>query len=546
MNTKSIIKNEINQVLKKHFNLENVNFSIEYPPQSKMGDYSCNVAMILARLDSSQARQAKKLKKNPLELAEKIKNFVAPAFRPDINKIEVVKPGFINFYLTDKFLQKGIKEILKKKNKFGQRKADKKLKIQVEFISANPTGPLTLANGRGGFSGDVLANVLKLTGHKVEREYYINDIGNQIIKLGHSVLKDDQAEYSGKHIDELGKSIKEKDPEKIGLKSAQIILKKYIQPTAIKAGIKFDNYFSERKLHESGKIDKMFKVLKKKDLVYEKDGAWWLKTSPEISPEISPEKKNDDKDRVLIKSDKTKTYFLADIAYHWNKFHDRKFNKVINLWGADHHGYVARMKSAMAMLGYPDQLEILLMQMMRLVENGKEKKMSKRAGVYVLLEELIDEVGLDVTRFFFLMHSNNKAMDFDLSLAKEKSKKNPVFYVQYAHARIFSIIKKTSSLSCHPDESRDLGFHIHKTEKELIKELIKWPDLILEVAQNYEVHKICFYSMSLADKFHDFYENCQVIENNKVNKYRLEIIKATQQVLQNTLSCLGIDAPEKM
>lgn len=523
MNTKDIIKNEINQVLKKHFKLANVNFSIEYPPSTEMGDYSCNIALVLA----------KKLNQNPMQLAEEIANSLK-TLTPLISQTKIAKPGFINFYLSEKFLQNKVKEILKKKNKFGQQKANKKDKVQVEFISANPTGPLTLANGRGGFSGDVLANILELAGHKVEREYYVNDTGNQIEVLGHSILKDEQAQYSGEYINKLAQQIKETNPEKVGLQAAQIILEKYIKPAISKAGIKFDNYFSERKLHESGKIEKMLETLKKKDLVYEQDGAVWLKVAGE-------KKDDDDKDRVLVKSDGSKTYFLADIAYHWNKFHDRKFQRVINLWGADHHGYVARMKSAMSLLGFPNSFDILLMQLVRLIENGQEKKMSKRAGVYVLLEELIDEVGLDVTRFFFLIHSNNKAMDFDLTLAKEKSSKNPVFYVQYAYARISSIIKKAGMLGA--------GFQtcvLEKQEKELIKELIKWPELVFDVAQNYEVHKICFYTISLADKFHDFYENCQVIENNKVNISRLNLIKATQQVLQNSLKCLGVNAPEKM
>ena len=530
---KTILKQKIKQVVKEKYNLPDLDFEINYPPLPEMGDYSCNIAMILAPM----------LKKPPLQIGKEIIDFVTPTFRSEIKKAEIIKPGFLNFYLSEKFLLENLKTILKEKEKFGALKPVKKQKIQVEFISANPTGPLTLANGRGGFTGDVLANVLGLAGHKVEREYYVNDYGNQIRMLGHSILKDKQAQYKGEYIDNLANKIfldsrlavgqadlhqdDKKNPDTIGQLAAKIILEKMVKPVIKKIGIKFDNWFSEKKLHENGAVDKMFEYLKKKNLTYKKDGAWWLKTNNKSNINES----DDDKDRVLIKSDGSKTYFLPDIAYHWNKFHDRKFDKVINLWGADHHGYVPRMKQAVALLGFPGQLEILLMQMVRLIKNGQEFKMSKRTGVYVLLEELVDMVGLDVTRFFFLMHSNNKAVDFDLDLAKKRSNKNPVFYVQYAHARICSILNKVSITK---RLTHDFSQGLQNPEKELIKELLKWPEIIEEVAENYEVHKIPFYAIALADKFHDFYENCRVIdENNQVNRFRLNLIKATKQILEN-------------
>jgi len=289
-------------------------------------------------------------------------------------------------------------------------------------------------------------------------------------------------------------------------------------------------------LHQSGKVNEMLEVLKEKKLVYESDGAVWLKTTGNDNEE-------DDKDRVLVKSDGNKTYFLADIAYHWNKLHERKFDKVINLWGADHHGYVPRMKQAVALLGYEGQLEILLMQLVRLVKDGKEYKMSKRKGVYVLLEELIDEVGLDVTRFFFLMHANNKAMDFDLDLAKEKSNKNPVFHVQYAYARIVSILEKIENENLTLKKEK---IKFETTEKALMAELIKWPEVVMEVAESYEVHRIVFYAIGVADKFHDFYEQVRVIDNDQVVEYRLGLIRGAKQVLENVFNVLGVRAPEKM
>lgn len=527
MNIKDTIKEQINQVLRDKYSLEDTLFQVEYPPQSDLGDYSCNVAMVLG----------KKLNKNPMEVGEEILNELGD-FKQEFDKVEIIKPGFINFFVLETFLHEKVEEILKQEEKFGKLKAEDKQKIQVEFISANPTGPLTLANGRGGFSGDVLANILDLAGHKVEREFYVNNFGNQVRVLGHSILKDDEAQYSGEYIDKLAgelekEDIDKKNIEEIGIWAADKIIKEYIQPAVEKMNIEFDEWFFEKDLHDKGKVDRMLEELKKRDLVFENEGAVWLK--------VANQDADDDKDRVLVKSNGDKTYFLPDIAYHWNKFHDRKFDRVINIWGADHHGYVPRLKLATALIGYPGQLEILLMQMVRLIKDGKEYRMSKRKGVYVLLEDLVNEVGLDVTRFFFLMHANNKAMDFDLDLAKEKSQKNPVFCVQYAYARICSILNKAKDA----EEIKE-KHELHNSEKELIKELIKWPELISEVAENYEVHKVAFYAMSIADKLHDFYENCKVIEDEKVLESRLEIIKATKQVLQNVLKCLGVNAPEEM
>lgn len=520
---KGLIKEAVTEAI-SGYGAKNAKYQIEYPPSSDLGDYSCNVAMVLAT----------QLKKSPIEIAGEIEGKIGI---PEIEKTEVVKPGFINFYLSDSLLEDRVAEILGKKEGYGCLTPDKREKIQVEFVSANPTGPLTLANARGGFSGDVLANVLALAGHEVQREYYVNDYGEQVARLGHSILKDDLAQYSGEYIDDLEKRLpedleKSRDARDIGLWASNVILDKHIKPALEKAGIRFDNFFSEKSIHEDGRADAMLEVLEGRDSVYENEGATWLKTSKEG---------NDDKDRVLVKSSGEKTYFLGDIAYHFDKMDARGFDRVINLWGADHHGYVPRLKSAMDLLGHGGKLEILLMQLMRLVQGGKEVRMSKRKGVYVLLSELIDEVGIDATRFFFLMHANNKSMDFDLGLAKEKSSKNPVYYVQYAHARICSILAKAEGLPVGKEEGVLLP-----AERELIKEMAKWPELIEEVSGNYEVHKICFYAASLADKFHDFYEKCRVIENDEVVAKRLDIVRAAKQCLANVLACLGVSAPEKM
>ncbi len=524
MNTKHTIKEQVDQVLLQKFNLKNIDYNIDYPPQAKLGDYSLNVAMLLA----------KKVQKNPLEIGEIIKNELQEKKLDFVDKIEVIKPGFINIFLTEDYLKQTVDKIFKKGKKFGEQKDKNKQKIQIEFISANPTGPLTLANGRGGFTGDVLANILKLNGHKVQKEYYVNDYGNQIRVLGHSVLQDKEAQYRGEYIEKLRKKVNlNQDPFSVGIEASQIIIEGQIKPAVKKMDIDFDNWFSEREMHEKGEVEMALKFLKEKNLTQEKDGAVWLKSQESAE--------NEDKERVLVKSNGDKTYFLADIAYHWDKFAKRKFNKVINIWGADHHGYVARLKNAVALMGYPNQLEIILMQLVRLIKNGQEFKMSKREGNFVLIKDLIEEVGLDVVRFFFLMYANNKHMDFDLDLAKERSSKNPVFYVQYAHARICSLIEKAKGLKKEENKKS-----LEPAEKELIKELLKWPELVQEVADNYEVHKVAFYAISIADKFHDFYERCRVIENDKIIEKRLQIVMATQQVLQNVLGCLGVNAPQKM
>jgi arginyl-tRNA synthetase len=538
MNIKQTIKNKIKEVLNSKYNLIDFDFTVDYPPKPELGDYSANVAMLVA----------KEAQKNPLLIAEEIIAEIKKENPVFLSRVEVVKPGFINFYLTEDFLKEKKQDILKEGTAFGSLQNDQPKKIQLEFISANPTGPLTLANGRGGFSGDVLAGILKLAGNEVEKEYYVNDFGNQINMLGHSVLKDEEAQYSGDYIDQLHQNlnstdIDQEDPMQVGFWACDHILSEYIKPAVAQMGVDFDVWFSEKELHESGQVSEMLTVLREKDLTFDRDEAIWFKST-------NGENSEDDKDRVLVKSDGNQTYFLSDIAYHWDKFFKRKFDQVINIWGADHHGYVPRMKTAMTALGYPGQLEILLVQLVRLIKDGEELKMSKRKGIYILmsdlLEELSEKVGekfaLDVVRFFFLMHSNNKKMDFDLDLAMERSKKNPVFYVQYAHARICSIVDKVKDLPTISSDQAPLDV----AEKELIKELIKWPELVSEVAGSYEVHKVAFYAISIADYFHNFYEKCRVIDNDEVLSARLETILATKQVLENVLSCLGVSAPEEM
>jgi len=451
---KEIIKTCLYEIVRKLVPDFEGNILVEICENKKYGDYTTNVAFTLSKI----------LKKSPQEIAENLVDELEKDFfslreiSQSETKIEA-KNGFINFFLSEKYLYRELGEILKKKNKYGYLKYGKLSKVQVEFISANPTGPLTIGNGRGGFYGDVLANVLETQGRKVTREYYINDRGEQILSLGRSIklaqvsvseteeavagmVSETNTEtnkiYKGEYINELSKQIDRKlNAPEAGQQAVKLVLKNYIKPVLKRFGIKFDVWFSEKSLYHEAEYEKIMEDLMRKDLIYEKDGATWIKTS----------QLGDSEDRVLIKKDGSETYFLSDILYHFDKFKIRKFNKVVDIWGADHHGYAPRLRAALKALGLPeDNLEIIISQLVRLVKDDKEVKISKRAGNFVTLEELVGEVGLDAARFFFLMYSPDTHMDFDMALVKERSEKNPVYYAQYAHARISSILGLKSSV----------------------------------------------------------------------------------------------------
>lgn len=504
----------------------------------KHGDYASTVALKLA----PHVKQA------PLEVA---KNLVAQLGMVSIlAKAEVAPPGFINFFLKSAWLQQQVKGILTDKH-YGANTLGRKKKILVEFISANPTGPMTLGNGRGAFAGDTLANVLAMNGWNVWREYYINDIGNQVNILAESVIRRYFQQqgipteypdycYQGEYVSELAKKLKiEKlkirdvtalrDKVKARVLNTMIVELQRVVAKSLK--VKFNAWFRESALYEKKLDVKALETLRNHDLVYEKEGATWFRTTAY----------GDDKARVLIKANGEKTYFLSDIALRWNRFAQRGFEREVLFLGADHHGYIKRLEAGMAALGYAKRLDVQIVQMVRLMENGTEVKMSKRAGTYVALEDLISEVGLDVARFFFLTHAANSHMDFNLSLAKEHSDKNPVFYVQYAHARISSILKKTTKIKLMTGPAE-----IHPSETALVKALLDFPPLVTEVGESYEVQKLPFYATSLATKFHDFYTHCRVIDNNRVRPQRLALIKATHMVIARALGLMGVTAPEKM
>lgn len=533
------MKEKIKFYLKKVI-LEKIEPDVFVPELAEWGHYSTNVAFVLAKLRGKKSAEVAE------ELIGKIKNLS----NGDFEKIEMGGAGFINFWLSKKLLAGELKKILKMKEKYGrlQLGGARPQKIQVEFISANPTGPLTLANGRGGFFGDVLANVLAAAGNKVFREYYVNDAGNQVNLLGESLLAElgqktkTPHHYQGEYIGRLAQKMKQrllgaKNSEAAGRIAAAALLRE-IKKSTKKAGIKFDNWYSEFQNLRGprGLIQKVLKILANSGFVIDKDGARWLKSS-----EIA-----DEKDRVLVKSDGEPTYFLSDLAYHYDKFLKRKFDKVIDIWGADHHGYVARLKSGVKVLGInPENLVIIITQLVRLVEGGKEVRMSKRRGEFITLDELIDEIGLDAARFFFLMVSPDTHLDFDLQLAKERSVKNPVYYVQYAYVRAKSILQKAGAKS----KISKIKFDSLNTvsDMNLMNKLIRFPEIISETAADYMVHRLTRYAIDLARSFHDFYEKERVIgEAEPVFAARLALVRAAAQVFKNLFGLLGISAPEKM
>jgi len=514
--------------------------TFDYPPSIEMGHYATNVAL----------KAAKSLGKNPREAAEAIIRAIPEKEKGDFS-FSVAGPGFINIKVASALLHKELARIIEKKEKFLSFHK-KKRKTILEFVSANPTGPLTLAAGRGGFYGDVLANILALTGEKAYREYYINDAGNQIRTLGFSVraslglIPDAEEYYRGAYIVDWAKGHRaeiegrlSRPPEKEGSLFADYILKRYIVPALGERGMKvhFDKWFSEAKgIRAKHLVEKMRDLLVKKGVTYEKEGALWLKTSAH----------GDDKDRVIITSEGLPTYFLVDISYHYDKF-ERGFDRAIDILGADHHGYVPRLQAAMALLGHAGKLEIIITQFVRLLKDGREMKMSKRLGTYVAMDDLLAEVGHDAARFFFLMRSVDTHMDFDADLAKERSKKNAVFYVKYAHARIASILKKAKGKAKINPKKINYALLEHPTELELLCELMRFPEVIEAIADDYQVLRLPNYAISLADAFHRFYEQSRVItDNHDLTKARIALLLGTQIVLRKALDIMNIDAPQKM
>ncbi|MBD8071382.1 arginine--tRNA ligase [Bacillus sp. PS06] len=522
---------------------------LEIPKEKAHGDFSTNMAMQLARI----------AKKAPKAIAEDLVNAFDKS-QASIEKIEIAGPGFINFYMDNTYLTDLIPSILKAGTAYGETNVGNNQKVQVEFVSANPTGDLHLGHARGAAVGDSLCNILSKAGYDVSREYYINDAGNQINNLAYSVEarymqalgldKEMPADgYHGQDIIGIGKKLAAEFGDKYvhvaeqerfdffreyGLKYEMAKLQKDLEEFRVS----FDVWYSETSLYHNGKIDTALATLKEKGHIYEEDGATWFRSTTY----------GDDKDRVLKKQDGSYTYLTPDIAYHQDKL-ERGFEKLINIWGADHHGYIPRMKAAIQALGYgPDTLEVEIIQLVHLYKNGEKMKMSKRTGKAVTMRDLIEEVGLDAVRYFFAMRSADTHMDFDLDLAVSKSNENPVYYSQYAHARICSMLRQGEELGIDINDQLNLEHITSEKEIDLLKKLGEFPAAVAEAAEKRIPHRVTNYSYDLASTLHSFYNAEKVLdpENLEKSKARLALMKAVQITLQNALALIGVSAPEKM
>lgn len=521
---------------------------LEVPPKKEFGDFATNFSMQAARA----------AKTNPRVIAEAI---VARMQEDWLDKAVIAGPGFINFYLKSDWLYTMLADILTQGENYGNSQIGKKQRVQVEFVSANPTGPLHVGHGRGAAVGSALVNLLKAAGYDVASEYYINDAGNQIDNLAASVharyleLLGKEGEfpadgYHGQDIIDTAQRIIGKDGEKyLSLPVAErlsvlkdIALQEKL--AALKAdlaafNVQFDVWFSENTLHQSGALQETCQVLKGNGSIYEQDGALWLKSTA----------CGDDKDRVVIRENGIPTYLAADIAYHHNKL-ERGFDQLINIWGADHHGYICRVKAAISSLGYsPEQLEVLIVQMVSLYRSGQLVKMSKRTGQSVTLSELIEEVGTDAARFFFIMRSLDSQLDFDLDLAKSTSNENPVYYIQYAYARIASIFRQAAEegITLEKIDYTKLHLLISEYEIDLIKKLGEYQEEIADAARERAPHRIARYVHDLAGQFHTFYNQCRIKGvDSELQLARMGLALAVQTTIRHALGILGISAPEKM
>jgi len=521
---------------------------LEVPPKKEFGDFATNFAMQAAR----------GAKTNPRVIAEAIVERMNETW---MEKAIIAGPGFINFYLKTDWLYTMLADVLTQGENYGNSQAGGKEKIQVEFVSANPTGPLHVGHGRGAAVGSALVNLLKAAGYDVASEYYINDAGNQIDNLAASVnaryleLLNQEVDfpengYHGEDIIDTAKGIIDREGDAYLAFSVEERLTKFkeialqeklaaLKTDLASFNVYFDVWFSECTLHQNGALEKTCQVLKDNGSIYEHEGALWLKSTAY----------GDDKDRVVIRDNKIPTYLAADIAYHRNKL-ERGFKKLINIWGADHHGYICRVKAAIGSLGYsPEQLEVLIVQMVSLYRSGQLVKMSKRTGQSVTLTELIEEVGTDAARFFFIMRSLDSQLDFDLDLAKSTSNENPVYYIQYAYARIASIFRQATEDGITLSEIDHSKFNLLTTECEidLIKKLGEYKEEIIDAAKERAPHRIARYVHDLAGQFHTFYNQCRIKGVDRdLQLARMGLALAVQTTIRHAFNILGISAPEKM
>lgn len=546
---KSTLIEEIKASTKKANLAEDIpEIKVEIPKDTKNGDYSTNIAMVLTKI----------AKRNPREIAQAIVDNLDTS-KANVKQVDIAGPGFINFYLDNQYLTTVIPEAINKGDKFGYAEESKNTNILLEYVSANPTGDLHIGHARNAAVGDSLANILIAAGYNVTREYYINDAGNQITNLARSIetrffeaLGDTSHEmpadgYNGKDIIEIGKDLADKHPEmkdysdeerlktfrKLGVDYEMDKLKKDLADF----NVHFDNWFSETSLYENGAIDNTLAKMNELGYTYEADGATWLRTSDF----------KDDKDRVLIKKDGTYTYFTPDTAYHYNKI-NRGNDILIDLMGADHHGYINRLKASLETFGVDsNRLEIQIMQMVRLMQDGVEVKMSKRTGNAITLREIMDEVGIDAARYFLTMRSPDSHFDFDLELAKEKSQDNPIYYAQYAHARICSILKQAKEQGVEVTADADFSTITNEKAIDLLKKVAEFEPTIESAAENRAPHRLTNYIQDLASAFHKFYNAEKVLTDDaEKTKAHIALVDAVRITLHNALALVGVSAPESM
>ncbi|MCH4414787.1 arginine--tRNA ligase [Staphylococcus haemolyticus] len=546
---KSTLIEEIKASIEKANLAEDIpEIKVEIPKDTKNGDYSTNIAMVLTKI----------AKRNPREIAQAIVDNLDTS-KANVKQVDIAGPGFINFYLDNQYLTAVIPEAINKGDKFGCAEESKNTNILLEYVSANPTGDLHIGHARNAAVGDSLANILIAAGYNVTREYYINDAGNQITNLARSIetrffeaLGDTSHEmpadgYNGKDIIEIGKDLANKHPEmkdysdeerlktfrKLGVDYEMDKLKKDLADF----NVHFDNWFSETSLYENGAIDNTLAKMNELGYTYEADGATWLRTSDF----------KDDKDRVLIKKDGNYTYFTPDTAYHYNKI-NRGNDILIDLMGADHHGYINRLKASLETFGVDsDRLEIQIMQMVRLMQDGVEVKMSKRTGNAITLREIMDEVGIDAARYFLTMRSPDSHFDFDLELAKEKSQDNPIYYAQYAHARICSILKQAKEQGVEVTAEADFSTITNEKAIDLLKKVAEFEPTIESAAESRAPHRLTNYIQDLASAFHKFYNAEKVLTDDaEKTKAHVALVDAVRITLHNALSLVGVSAPESM
>jgi arginyl-tRNA synthetase len=519
---------------------------VEVPKDKSNGDFSTNAAMVLTKI----------ARKNPRDIAAAIiENF--DQAKVGVKEINIAGPGFINFTMDSKELANVIHKVLDQKENYGRSEANNE-KVLVEFVSANPTGDLHIGHARNAAVGATLSNILDFAGYDVTREYYINDAGNQINNLALSIearyfealgqdLNMPEDGYNGKDIKVIGESLAKEHPEYKDLDQKERIaefrnLGVELEMQKLKTDledfrIRFDNWFSETSLYESGEVDSAMDKMTENGYTYQADGATWLRTTDF----------KDDKDRVLVKKDGTFTYLMPDIAYHYDKV-ERGYDKLINLFGADHHGYINRLKASLGALGEnPDKLEIEIMQLVRLIENGEEVKMSKRTGKAVTLKDLIDMIGVDAARYFMVMRSTDTHFDFDLDLARSESSDNPVYYAQYAHARICSILRQAKEQGFEIDESQAVDVIENEQALELLKKVLEFPNIVKGAAAARATQRIPNYIHDLAASFHKFYNAEKVLgEDEEKTRAYILMIEAVRQTLENALGLIDVSAPESM